>query len=401
MTKKIWGALIVIAVLTAVFWKPEPQPLPKEKEVVAVAEPKPSTDDNALSAASTDLSVVLKRPATKPVIKIGAVFPLSGNFALMGNSFKNAMLLAKNDLKYQDPKYDYQFIIDDDGFDNKRTAAVYQKQHSVDKVNAIISFGSPSGNIIAPQTEKDKIIYINFGASDKKIANGKYNFINWTMPERTAERLLKFYQEQNYKNIVFMGARNAGFQAQEQAVRNLAEKYGLKITSFWFMPEEKDFRLQLLKTKELNPDAYLVQVWGNQLIPFVKQYKEAGITALLTNIESFGIAESFTFLEGAYFTDAAQSSDIFNNRVKKAYPDTQSDYGLGSVYDTVMLLVQTFEKAAAPEQAVDILAQTEEYTGVVGVITQDKNGIFNSRAVLKQVINGKPVVIYEEPDHHH
>lgn len=401
MTKKIWGALIVIAVLTAVFWKPEPQPLPKEKEVVAVAEPKPSTDDNALSAASTDLSVVLKRPAAKPVIKIGAVFSLSGSFAHMGNSFKNAMLLAKDDLKYQDLKYNYQFIIDDDGFENKRTAAVYQKQHSVDKVNAIISFGSPSGNIIAPQAEKDHIIYINFGASDKKIADGKYNFINWTMPERTAERLMKFYQEQNYKNIVFMGSLNAGFQAQEEAVQKLAEKYGVKITSFWFMPEEKDFRLLLQKTKELKPDAYLVQVWGDQLLPFIKQYKEAGITALLTNIESFGIAADYNIIDGAYYSDVAQSMDIFNNRVKKAYPDTQSDYALGTVYDTVMLLVQTFENAAAPEQAVDILAQTEEYTGVVGVINQDKNGIFNARAVLKKVMNGEPVDMYEEPDHHH
>ncbi len=397
MTKKIWGALIVIAVLTAVFWKPEPQPLPKEKEVVAVAEPKPSTDDNALSAASTDLSVVLKRPAAKPVIKIGAVFPLSGDSAEKGTGFKNALLLARDDLKYQDPKYDYRFVIDD----TQDIAAVYEKQKNADKVSAVITFGAVAGNFIAPQAEKDKIIHVNFGAVDNKIADGKYNFMNWTMPEKMIVSMLNFYKEHHYKNIVFIGAENPETHTLHEKLQELAAPDEIKITSFWLAPQEKDFLPLLTETKAVNADAYLLQIEKEQIAPFVADYKTAAIPAVLTNIETFSKLSDFKVIDGAYYTDVAHSMDIFNNRVKKAYPETNSNDALGTVYDTVMLLVQTFENASAPEQAVDILAQTEEYTGVVGVITQDKNGIFNARAVLKKVMNGEPVDMYEEPDHHH
>ena len=47
---------------------------------------------------------------------------------------------------------------------------------------------------------------------------------------------------------------------------------------------------------------------------------------------------------------------------------------------------------AIPEEQ---LLKIKEYDGVVGMVYQDENGIFNSNAVLKKVINGKPVVVKE------
>lgn len=406
MSKKIWAGLIICLVLIAGFWswpdsKPEiTQPnketaQPQQEEVS-----KPSTDDNALAAASTDLSLLQQRRTAKKVIKIGAIFPLSGSSRDEGNAFKNALLLAQNDLKFQDPKYNYKFVVDD-GFDNDKIATVYQKQTKLDKVNAIISFGKPYGNIIAPLAEQDGIIHVNFGASDPSIADGKYNFINWTMPEVVSQRMLKFYQQQNLKNIVFIGEDNAEKHALEEMLQKLAEKDGIIITSFWLDSQEKDFSPLLAKTSTINPDTYLLQIHSNQIEPFAKQYKEAGNTALLTNIETFSSLADFNSVEGAYYTDVAQSLDVFNNRVKKAYPDTNSIYALGTVYDSIMILVQSFERGKMPQQAVDELAKTKEYDGVVGLLTQDENGIFNSEAVLKQIINGQPVIIDDGQHHNH
>lgn len=397
MTKKIWGALIIVAVLTAIFWKPEPKPLPEKKEVVAAEEAKPSTDDNALSAASTDLSVVLKHPAAKPVIKIGAVFPLTGALADKGIGFKNALQLARDDLKYQDPKYDYRFVIDD----TQDMAAVYDKQKNTDKISAVISFGASAGKFIAPQVEKDKIIHFNFGAADKEISDGRYNFMNWTMPEKMIARMLKFYKEHHYKSIVFVGTENSETQALYEKLQEQAAQDEIQITSFWLAPQEKDFLPLLTESKAVNADAYLLEIDEEQIEPFVSAYKAAAIPAVLTNIETFSRLPYFKIIDGAYYSDVARSMEIFNNRVKRAYPETKSNDALGTVYDTVMLLVQTFERADTPQQAVDELAKDKEYSGVVGVLTLDENGIFNSNAVLKHVINGEPVIIDEGLVHSH
>lgn len=97
--------------------------------------------------------------SNKPTIKIGVILPLTGNYANSGQSFKNATLLAQDELKKQNLKNDYTLIIDDDNFENRKTAALFHKQQSIDKVDAVISFASASGNVIAPLAEKSKIIY--------------------------------------------------------------------------------------------------------------------------------------------------------------------------------------------------------------------------------------------------
>ena len=68
---------------------------------------------------------------------------------------------------------------------------------------------------------------------------------------------------------------------------------------------------------------------------------------------------------------------------------------MGNTYDAVMLIVKAFERAETKETAIDELLKIKEYDGVVGMVYQDENGIFNSNAVLKKVINGKPVVVKE------
>lgn len=234
---------------------------------------------------------------------------------------------------------------------------------------------------------------MNFGGSDKNIAKGKYGFGNWTMPEVMAERLVKFYKQQGFKKIAFVGVNEAGVQTIETAFSNIAIESDIETNNFYFSPNEKDFRILLLKTKEYNPDAYMVMVWGGQTVPFFKQMKEAGINKPITNIEIFSMIKDFSIIEGSHFTDVSQTSSDFWNRLKTAYPDTASEFATGNIYDNIMLLVQSFEMAENKENAVDALGQIKNYTGVNGSLWQDETGVFHSNAVLKKVINGKPVVV--------
>ncbi|MDR1697059.1 MAG: ABC transporter substrate-binding protein [Rickettsiales bacterium] len=334
-----------------------------------------------------------KNPTNKPVIKIGAVLPLSGDFANVGNSFKNAMTMALADVRKTDTKYHYELVVDDSGFETKKDALLFNKQAHTDKVSAMVSFASASGNVIAPLAQANKIIYLNVGASDPVVAAGDYNFIHWTPSDVTAQRVVDFYKSRGWDNIVFLGSIDAGVEKIESEFTKLAHAAGMKTRAFYANGNEKDLRVIIRQAADEKPDAFMIMFWGGQLPVFVKQYHEAGLNIPLTNIETFAMAPDFDIIEGAYFSDVAQNSDEFNERLHDEYPKTQNDFATGNYYDAIMLIVRAFESADVPEDAVAELQKIKTYTGIVGKLEQDKIGIFRSGAVMKQIKNGKAELI--------
>ena len=332
--------------------------------------------------------------AGKPTVKIGVILPLSGDLANVGEAAKNAISMAIGDAnKNTDNKYFYKLVIDDDRFEVKKDALLANKQITSDGVKAIIGFASTPGLVVAPIAEKGKVIYVNVGASDLNVAAGKYNFIHWTTPDKTTSRLVEFFSERGYKNIAIVSSIDAGFSTLEQGVVAAAKKSGIKTKTFEVNPAEKDFRPILAHIKAMNADAIVAGVWGAQLPILVKQYHESGLKLSITNTETFAMAPDFTILEGAYFTDVAQSGEEFNARLKREFPKTASDFATGNFYDAVMLIVNAFEKVDTSDAAVDALRATRKYDGIVGHLTQDDHGVFQSTAVLKQIKNGKAEIV--------
>ncbi len=331
---------------------------------------------------------------TKPVIKIGIIAPLTGNLAMVGEGIKSSIILAQEDLGKRDLKNNYEFVVEDDGYEARKTAMIYPKLKTIDKVDAILSTFSQTGKIIAPRAEADKILHISL-SSDAEIANGKYNFLDWTMPKYTAERMLQFYKQHNIHKIVSIVPNNAGALPQEEAFMELVKNdKDIVVSRHLIVPEETDFRTLLLKTSREKPDAYLALIYGASFVPFFKQYKEAGETALISSIETFATLSDLSIAENSYYTDAAVANDDFLKRHQQRFGQI-SNYGVGTMYDMVMLTVEAFENAKDKTVAVDELAKIKTYNGVVGELTQEDNGIFNSKAILIKIENGNRVRVEE------
>lgn len=333
--------------------------------------------------------------SSKPTIKIGVVLPLSGDLAIVGQSIKDSILLAKDDLKSKNLKNNYELVIDDDAFDAKRTISVFNKMKSIDKVDALISFASQGGGVVSPLAEQSQIIQINIGASEAKVAEGKYNFVHWTTPKETSKRMLEFYNSKGYKKIVAIITNNGGNYSLENAIKGHLEEYQeMSYKSFYVQPNEKDYRLLLEKVKAEKPDVILTLVYGNNAVPFVKQFFESNINVLLTNIETLSTLADFDGLDGIYYSDTAIADENYTERFTKKYPK-DGHWGIGNAYDSLMLFVEAFEKAETKENAVKELQKIKSYNGMLGKLTQDESGVFNSEAVLKQIQNGKPIVVRE------
>ena len=336
----------------------------------------------------------------KPVVKIGLSASLTGVNAFLGETARDAMILAKESLP-QDTKYQYEFIFEDDGLEAKKAASVANKLISIDKVNALVSLSANIGAVISPISEKNKVIHFCLSSEDT-VADGAFNFNHWTAPSEQARVLVNELEKRGIKKIALFTLNHLGAIAIVDSVKEKLKVAGIEVVGDELLNAgEKDFRTAVAKAKSGNPDIYLLIFFSPELEILTKQIREAGITAPLTSIEAFGISVEPQIFEGAWYVDAADASKGFYEKFETRFGKPPQS-GAANVYDIVNILVKGFETAAVAPDAVDGIPTQEavvevihkiDMDGMLGRITIDDKGVVFSPASVKIIKDGKPVLL--------
>lgn len=328
------------------------------------------------------------------VIKIGYILPLSGNQANSGEVAKKAALMALEDINKKDNKYSYEFIIEDDGFAVKKSAMVVNKLINVDKVQAIASFGSGTGNVAAPIADRSGIIHFGM-ASDGNIAKGDNNFMHWTTPKAEAKKLVEKYQEQGVKKLAIVSVNHSGPNAILDDVMSNLKGSDIEVTSINKTNiGDRDFRMIIAQIKNQNPDMFYVEMFSPEQDIFVKQLREAGINTPVTDIELFAMSEQLEIFEGQWFVDAAMGEKGFLDRFKDD-SGLSSSFSAPYAYDVAIILREAFENTGdgvsipSTDSISEYINTLKDYKGVTGDIAVDSEGIFQSEASVRVIKNGK------------
>jgi len=328
-------------------------------------------------------------------IKIGVVAPMTGDLAFLGEGIRDAMLLAKENLG--STRYTYKLIFEDDQMDSKITASATNKLISVDKVDAIVSFGSGPGNVVAPIAEQNKVVHFSI-ASDPNVAKGDYNFIHWTPP---SEENKVFIAELQRRGIKKLGVFEGNTQGAATLIADLREKLngtGIEIvTDQVFNSGEKDFRSIIAKAKNSGAEIYLLMAFSPELEVLAKQIKEAGINTPLTSVESFELSDQVSLFEGEWYVNAADSAIDFIDKfeVKTGKNPT---LGAANTYDIFNLIVVAAEEfngptKPTPDQIASELTTIKNFSGVLGNLSVNEDGIVVSKAAVRIIKDGKPITV--------
>lgn len=328
-------------------------------------------------------------------IKIGVVAPMTGDLAFLGEGIRDAMLLAKQDLK--STQYNYELIFEDDQLDSKMTASAVNKLISVNKVDAIVSFGSGPGNVVAPIAEQNKVVHFGI-ASDSNVAKGEFNFIHWTPPSEENKVFVKELQRRGIKKL---GVFKSNTQGAAAVIADLKEKIkgtNIKIvTDQVFNSGEKDFRSIISKAKNSGAEIYLLMAFSPELEVLAKQIKEAGINTPLTSIECFELSEQVKLFEGEWYVNAASPTENFANKFE-AKTGKNPTLGAANAYDIFNLVVfatDGFRDSTKPKskQIANELTTIKDFNGVLGNLNVNESGVVISRASVRMIKDGKPVTI--------
>lgn len=328
-------------------------------------------------------------------IKIGVVAPMTGDLAFIGEGIKDATLLTKENLG--NTRYSYELIFEDDQMDSKMTASAANKLISVDKVDAIVSFGSGPGNVITPIAEQNKIVHFGI-ASDDNIAKGNYNFIHWTPP---SEENKVFIAELQRRGIKKLGVFESNTQGAAAVIADLREKLkgtGIEIvTDQVFNSGEKDFRSIIAKAKNSGAEIYLLLAFSPELEVLAKQIREAGINTPFTSIECFELSEQVALFEGEWYVNAADPTEDFTDKFE-AKAGKNPTLGAANAYDIFNLVVAATEKVKdstkpTSDQIVSELTTIKNFSGALGNLSVNEDGIVLSRAAVRMIKDGKPVTV--------
>ena len=327
------------------------------------------------------------------VVKIGAVLPMTGDVAFIGEGVVRGLELALDDL--ETTRYRYELIVEDDQLDPKKTASAAQKLITVDDVDVLVSASSGTGNVVTPIAESAEVVHFGI-ASDPAVANGQYNFIHWTPPEEEAKEWVAEAQRRGYERIALLGVQQQGAVVIIEAVIEHMEDAGMEpVFVEYFNFGEKNFETLLLKAEQTNPDMYLLMAFSPELDILHKQLRQKGITAEISGIESFEITSDIAQFEGEWYVNAGEPVGEFIQHHENAY-DALPGFAAGNSYDIINLLVEVYEDHPVKPDTATIAADLhalEGFTGPLGPLEVDDRGIIVSKAVVKTIKDGVPVVL--------
>lgn len=328
---------------------------------------------------------------TPSEIKVGAVFPMTGDVATFGQSSKNALeLLVKetNDAGGINGA-PVKVIYEDDENKPANSANAIQKLISNDKVVAVIgSVASKCSIAMGPIATQNKVPMISSTSTNPKVTTdgGEYVFRACFIDPFQGTVIAKFSKDtlKAKTAAVLYDVGNDYSKGLADFFKAGFEKQGGQVVAFEsYNTGDQDFNAQLTKIKPLNPDVILLSDYYNTVGLIAKQARAQGITATFVGGDGWDSADlqkvGGDAIVGGYFSNHYSPDDTskevveFRKNYEKAYGATP-DALAALAYDAGKIMFEAIKKAGSTdgEKIKDALKATN-LTVVSGNVTFDKD----------------------------
>lgn len=319
--------LLVVMMIAAVFagCTPAATPAPAEPtEAPAAAEP-----TEAPAAAEPTEAPAAAEPtetSTEP-IKIGLQGPMTGDYALEGKGFKNAMQMMVDQTNANGGILGRQveLIVEDDAGDPTQSALVAQRLIDAKAVAVIGAYNSTATEPASALYDEAGILHITPASTRVSLTEKGYQrfFRTCFLDDRQGLFAAKFMKE-------VLGATNIGIlhdnstyaQGLAEETKKFSEEAGLTVAFYDAInPADKDFSPILTKIKDANLDIVYFTGYFSQFGLILKQSKDLGLTNKWMGGDATNNSDTVTIAgvdaaKGVYVTTAPLPKDI-------NYPEAQ------------------------------------------------------------------------------
>ena len=339
----------------------------------------------ALTACGDNEADKTKEVNARPVIKIGATLPLTGDAAEAGEAARAGLEMTLADLNKNNLKYDYKLVY----------------------VKAILSFWNLMGNVSSALADQNKIFSLTCSIGDDS-TRGQYNFNNYASNPWQAEVLVEKLKKDGVKTVALF-TDNSGMRQQYEVVKEyMKNNSDIEIVfEEFFNPGERDYKASIIKASAQNPDMYLYSGYNPSTYIFMKQLKEiTGKNDNVTTIDMFFdmAVNHRDIIEGLWYVDSnLNGTPEFEERLLQE-KGLVSQSCTGNTAANLEIIVAAYENAEVKEgekipsnDAVRtwIFDNVKDFNTVSGKVTVVREGLFDKKPSIKKMVNRKPVVVEE------
>jgi ABC-type branched-subunit amino acid transport system substrate-binding protein len=320
-------------------------------------------------------------------VKIGAVFPLTGDTASYGHAAQRGIDLGVSEIN-DDGGIDgrpIQIIYEDDQGQPTTAVNAMRKLISVDAVEVILgSAGSSVTLAMCPLAEESDVVLITPISSSPQLATecGDHFFRVCPSDVMQARLMANWIREENIDRVALLYVNNSWGQGLREEFHSAFTAQGGTIVAQEACNEgERELRSQIARIKETNPDAVYAVTYSREGGAFLRQARELDLSAIIFGADVWGSPELVETAGDAargvhIITPATFGGERYNEFVRRFREQYQEDPDVYAsyAYDMIYIVAGAVEQAKTYGGSIrDVLARTE-YEGITGTNRFDEHG---------------------------
>ncbi|MEO6588210.1 MAG: ABC transporter substrate-binding protein [Pyrinomonadaceae bacterium] len=353
--------------------------------------------------------------STGDTIKVGVYGDLTGKTASFGQSTKNGVELAVAEINAAGGVNGkkIELIVEDDQGTPEKAKTVISKLISQDKVQAVIGEVASSNSLAAaPVAQEAKIPMISPSSTNPQVTEkGDYISRVCFIDPFQGSVMAKFAANTlKAKTAAIFGDVNSDYS--KGLTKFYEEEFvklgGKVVAKEYYTQDDPDFKGQLTKIRQLNPDVIYIPGYYGQVGIIAKQARELGMKQPLLGGDGWdspdlwklgGDALTPAYISNHYSAEnpAPEIQNFVKNYTAKfgAAPDSLA----ALAYDAAKVLADAIKRAGGAGDSAklkDAINATKDFAGVTGSITLDASRNAVKPAVVLELTPSQNKFTYKE-----
>ena len=367
----------------------------------------PAEEATAEETATEETTEEAPVEASGDTINIGVVAPLTGGYALFGESGKNSVELAVKQLNEAGGVLGKQIniveYVDDKG-DSTEAVNAYNRLVSQD-ISAVVGTFSSSCTIpMAERAQEEGMLLITPSATNAKVTLiGDHIFRACFIDPIQGPMMAKFAYDEGMKKAAIIYAKDDDYS--NGLYETISEAWsGFDGAELVYTGEctskDADFTAQVSQVVASGADVLFYPFMLDTVPLVVQQAREAGFEGMIVGGDGWDGSETSgieSYFNNTYYTnhyapeDPAEKVQAYVAAYKEAYgEDTLTSIG-ACYYDALMMVAQAIETAGSAETEDIVKAMTGmSFEGVTGSFTLDENGDPKKPITFVEFVDGVP-----------
>ena len=344
---------------------------------------------------ATCLLAVCAFPTTaalaQTIVKIGAVLPLTGPAAEVGNEQKRGIELALEAAQQTKmvPGHTVEALFEDNQAKADVAVTAFNKLVRLNGTQVLITGYSGPALAMAPLATRGKILLLNGGAQSDALANASPYLIN-TIPTARSEigAMAQFLRNDlSVKTVAMIHSNDAqGTSARDSFVKAFTDAGGKVVAEESVPFGETNFRSPLTKIAAAKPDA-IYTVMAMNFVQLAEQKEQLGLKQVMASNTSMSQPTNIAspVMQGWYHTQwRLPAPQEVLDAYKRKYGAEMSFYARTSSNTTWILLMamqKTLEqkKTLTGENLRETILSVKTFDGIGGRV------VFNSNTVTMPI----------------